>query len=188
MNLRTCRTSTRSHTMSPTFLHHIPHHITHRLLRLLAIIALLTGLTSGLLVPGAAAAAPGEFSAPIGGNSFLPPHLAFKPSATALSSDRIEVRFDIQPGYYLYRDKLAIEATGLVPADVKITVAELMPGVQKDDPNFGVTEIYTEPLVWPVRWASMVPGWMVRVSLTMATMGATVVMVTTIPSTRRITL
>ena len=150
MNLRTCRTSTRSHTMSPTFLHHIPHHITHRLLRLLAIIALLTGLTSGLLVPGAAAAAPGEFSAPIGGNSFLPPHLAFKPSATALSNDRIEVRFDIQPGYYLYRDKLAIEATGLVPADVKITASELMPGVQKDDPNFGVTEIYTEPLVWPV--------------------------------------
>ena len=94
--------------------------------------------------------APGDFAQPTGSMSFLPPHLAFKPSATALNSDQIEVRFDIQPGYYLYRSKLAVEATGLVPADVRVTAGELPPGIQKDDPNFGLTEIYTEPLTWPV--------------------------------------
>lgn len=124
--------------------------ISRHLYRLLATLALVTGLANGLLAPTAATAAPGEFSAPVGGNSFLPPHLAFKPGITALASDRIEVRFDIQPGYYLYRDKLTVETTGLIPADVKITTSELPPGVQKDDPNFGVTEIYTEPLSWPV--------------------------------------
>ena len=130
MNLRAFRAIALSRTLS----------------RLLAVLALL----AGLLVPVAAVAAPGEFSAPAGGNSFLPPHLAFKPSATGLKSDQIEVRFDIQPGYYLYRSKLAIETTGLIPADVKITAGELPPGVQKDDPNFGVTEIFTEPLTWLV--------------------------------------
>lgn len=123
--------------------------LSRTLSRLLAALALVAGLLSGLLVPVAAVAAPGEFSAPAGG-SFLPPHLAFKPSATGLKSDQIEVRFDIQPGYYLYRSKLAIETTGLIPADVKITAGELPPGIQKDDPNFGVTEIFTEPLTWLV--------------------------------------
>ena len=119
-------------------------------LRAFRAIALITALASSLLAPVTAIAAPGEFSAPVGSNSFLPPHLAFKPSATAVTSDQIEIRFDIQPGYYLYRDKLAVETTGLIPADVKITAGELPLGVQKDDPNFGMTEIYTEALAWRV--------------------------------------
>ena len=94
--------------------------------------------------------APGDFAQPPGGMSFLPPHLAFKPTATTLSSEQVEIHFDIQPGYYLYRSKLAVEATGLVPADVRVTAGELPPGTQKDDPNFGLTEIYTEPLTWPI--------------------------------------
>lgn len=97
-----------------------------------------------------ALSAPGDFSSPNGGMSFLPPHLAFKPSVTPLNSEQLEVRFDIQPGYYLYRSKLGVEPTGLLPADVKVTASELPPGTQKDDPNFGATEIYTEPLAWPV--------------------------------------
>lgn len=91
-------------------------------------------------------AAPGNF-----GGEFLPPTMAFRPSVTAVNAEQIHVQFDIQPGYYLYRSKLAVEAIGLLPADVKLFPAALPKGTQKDDPNFGPTEIYTEPLTWAVQ-------------------------------------
>lgn len=119
-------------------------HIRHALQGALSCMVLVMTLVS--VVP--AFGAPGDFTPPSGGVSFLPPHQAFRPSATAIGSEQIEVRFDIQPGYYLYRSKLAVEATGLMPADVRITAGELPAGIQKDDPNFGLTEIYSEPLSW----------------------------------------
>ena len=45
-----------------------------------------------------------------------------------------------------------------------------------------------KPDACPVRWASMVPAWILKVSSTMATIGATVVKVRTMPSSSRITL
>ncbi|MFM8340222.1 MAG: protein-disulfide reductase DsbD, partial [Fluviibacter sp.] len=106
-------------------------------------------ISSPLLVSGVFAA-PSDFNAPQSAGGFLPPNLAFKPSAVAIDSGQIEVRFDIQPGYYLYRNKLAVELTGLVPADVRINPGALPPGTPKDDPNFGPTEVYTDPLTWPI--------------------------------------
>lgn len=104
----------------------------------------------GLALALPLAAAPSDFAPTSSGNTFLPPHLAFKPSIAATSSNQIEVRFDVQPGYYLYRNKLSVELTGLVPADVRINATPLPPGTQKDDPNFGPTEIYADPVSWPV--------------------------------------
>jgi thiol:disulfide interchange protein DsbD len=95
-------------------------------------------------------AASADFAATPAGQTFLPPHQAFKPDARVTGSDQIEVRFDIQPGYYLYRDKLAVELTGLVPADLRISASALPNGTAKDDPNFGLTEIFTDSLHWPV--------------------------------------
>lgn len=97
-----------------------------------------------------ALSAPADLTPPPGNMGFLSPQQAFKPSARALSHDRAEIRFDIEPGYYLYRNKLAVEPTGLLPADVRVTASDLPPGIQKDDPNFGLTAIYTEPLDWPI--------------------------------------
>ena len=91
-------------------------------------------------------AAPGNF-----GGSFLPPTEAFRPSVEATDSNQIRIRFDIQPGYYLYREKLSVEPTGLLPADVKVIPGPLPAGIQKDDPNFGMTEIYQDPIDWPVQ-------------------------------------
>ena len=103
-------------------------------------------LCLALLVTTAAQAVPDNF-----GGTFLPPTQAFRPSAEAISADRIQVRFDVQPGYYLYREKLGVDVTGLVPAGVQLTPGELPKGIQKDDPNFGPTEIYQEPLNWPIQ-------------------------------------
>ena len=91
-------------------------------------------------------AAPGNF-----GGAFLPPTEAFRPSVEATDSNQIRIRFDIQPGYYLYRDKLSVEPTGLLPADVKVVPGSLPAGIQKDDPNFGMTEIYQDPIDWSVQ-------------------------------------
>lgn len=91
-------------------------------------------------------AAPGNF-----GGAFLPPTEAFRPSVAATDSNQIRIRFDIQPGYYLYREKLSVEPTGLLPADVKVIPGPLPAGIQKDDPNFGMTEIYQDPIDWSVQ-------------------------------------
>jgi thioredoxin:protein disulfide reductase len=42
----------------------------------------------------------------VAADSFLDPELAFKLSARALDDKRIELQFDVAPGYHLYRDKL----------------------------------------------------------------------------------
>lgn len=111
---------------------------------LVALVALLSGMVPVL-------GGPNDYNLPASSSpSFLPPQQAFKPSIQTLDSERLEVLFDIQPGYYLYRSKLAVEGTGLIPADVRVAAGELPPGTQKDDPNFGLTEIYTDPLRWPV--------------------------------------
>lgn len=131
----------------------LTRHLFARLTQPLRPLASMLGIVAlGFAMLGATAptlAGPADFAAP-GTTSFLPPHMAFKPSATALNSEQVALRFEIQPGYYLYQSKLAVEATGLVPADVQLTPGALPPAIQKDDPNFGLTEIYTEPLDWPI--------------------------------------
>ena len=69
----------------------------------------------------------------------LPPALAFRPSATALDGQMIEVRFDIAKGYYLYRDKFrfAVETAG-----VSLGAPNLPTGKQKMDETFGQVEVY----------------------------------------------
>lgn len=123
----------------------MPRSTPRPLLRRLAIQLL---LWLSLLGVNLSFAAPGNF-----GGAFLPPAEAFRPSVVVNDSNRLTVHFEIQPGYYLYREKLAVEPTGLLPADVKITPGTLPLGIQKDDPNFGMTEIYPDPINWPIQIA-----------------------------------
>ena len=44
-------------------------------------------------------------------DEFLDPEVAFKLSGRALDAQRIELRFDIAPGYYLYGDKFSVDAS-----------------------------------------------------------------------------
>ncbi|MEY4561257.1 MAG: hypothetical protein RLZZ618_534 [Pseudomonadota bacterium] len=67
-------------------------------------------------------------------DAFLDPVQAFKLSARVLDAKRLEVRFDIAPGYYLYRDKFT--ATSPVPG-VTLSTLEVPPGKVKFDENFG---------------------------------------------------
>jgi thiol:disulfide interchange protein DsbD len=95
-------------------------------------------LVLGLLLLGGAA----------GAEDFLHPALAFKPAASALDGQTIELRFEIAKGYYLYRDKFRFSAE-LAGAAVPVPLGTpvLPPGKQKVDETFGRVEVYYDEVL-----------------------------------------
>ena len=70
----------------------------------------------------------------------LPPDIAFVPSVGTQVNDTLPVRFAIEEGYYLYKDK--ISAT-LIDADgAQIRQVSLQKGKLKDDAYFGRVEVF----------------------------------------------
>lgn len=71
---------------------------------------------------------------------FLDPAVAFR-LHHAVVDGNLELRFEIAPGYYLYRDKMNLES-----ADPALAPGELQrpAGVMKDDPEFGPVAIYRD--------------------------------------------
>ena len=66
-------------------------------------------------------------------DEFFDPEVAFKLTARAADAQRIEIRFDIAPGYYLYGDKFSVEA---VPAAVRVSDVQVPKGKVKFDETF----------------------------------------------------
>ncbi|MBX3618486.1 MAG: protein-disulfide reductase DsbD [Rhizobacter sp.] len=64
---------------------------------------------------------------------FLDPEQAFRLSARALDAQHIEVRFDIAPGYYLYRERFNAE---VAPEGVKLAELRIPKGKVKYDQTF----------------------------------------------------
>ncbi|MGD9600174.1 MAG: protein-disulfide reductase DsbD [Gammaproteobacteria bacterium] len=71
---------------------------------------------------------------------FLPPDEAFR-LVPAEAGGILALTFEIAPDYYLYRDKMKVEAAG---PGVDVGTAELPAGEPKDDPEFGRVAIYRE--------------------------------------------
>jgi thiol:disulfide interchange protein DsbD len=69
----------------------------------------------------------------------LEPEKAFRLSAKAIDPTTVEVRFDIERGYYMYRDKFAF---AVEPADVKLGAPVFPKGEVKKDEFFGTVETY----------------------------------------------
>ncbi|MBT8070369.1 MAG: protein-disulfide reductase DsbD [Gammaproteobacteria bacterium] len=78
----------------------------------------------------------------------LPPEEAFVYEAIGESAATILVRLTAQPGYYLYRDKLAFRVLG--DDGFVINSVELPAGTTKDDPEFGLVEVYYGQVEIPV--------------------------------------
>ncbi len=95
-------------------------------LALRVITAFLISLLHLVLVPAA-----------FGQKSILSTDEAFQLRATRTAQDAIQLDWRIRRGYYLYRDKFAVK-------DASNETIEIVtpPGIMKDDPNFGTTEIY----------------------------------------------
>lgn len=85
----------------------------------------------------------------IGGSSALKPDEAFIYEAIGYSPGTILVRLTAQPGYYLYRDKLAFRIVG--DKGFEIREVELPGGTIKDDPEFGPVEVYFGLVEIPVQ-------------------------------------
>jgi len=69
----------------------------------------------------------------------LEPEKAFRFSARMIAADRLEVRYEIAPGYYMYRDKFRF---GAEPASISLDASQLPPGTIKKDEFFGEVQIY----------------------------------------------
>ncbi len=72
--------------------------------------------------------------------SFLSPDEAFKLSIAEKDFNNLRANFKIEPGYYLYHDRIKFT---LAPGSAaKITDVYLPKGEIKEDPNFGKMEVY----------------------------------------------
>jgi len=69
----------------------------------------------------------------------LEPSQAFRFSARNLDAKTIEVRYEIAPGYFLYRQKFKFSAQ---PATLTLGAPQLPAGAMKTDKFFGNSEIY----------------------------------------------
>ncbi|SPD48316.1 protein-disulfide reductase DsbD [Cupriavidus neocaledonicus] len=67
-------------------------------------------------------------------DDFLPPEQAFRFAASQPDDKTVEVRFEVAPGYYMYRERFAFAAQ---PAVVKLGAPAYPPGKVKFDETFG---------------------------------------------------
>jgi thiol:disulfide interchange protein DsbD len=74
---------------------------------------------------------------PAQADELLEPEAAFKFSAQQLDASRLEVRFQIANGYYMYRNKMKFSLDGGT-----LGTPVFPPGTVHDDPNFGKVETY----------------------------------------------
>ncbi len=75
---------------------------------------------------------------------FLPPEQAFKPTLTQ-DGDTLQIAWQIEPGYYLYRHRFSAEAGG------RELPLELPDGETIEDEYFGRSEIYRQALSMTTR-------------------------------------
>jgi thiol:disulfide interchange protein DsbD len=64
---------------------------------------------------------------------------AFRPSAIAVTEDRLLLRFDIAPDTYMYKENLELRLRG---DGVNLARFELPEGVMAEDEFFGQSEVY----------------------------------------------
>ena len=73
------------------------------------------------------------------GQDLLEPEKAFRFSARLVDTNQVEVRYEIAPGYYMYRDKFKF---GAEPASIALDASRLPPGKIRKDEFFGEVQIY----------------------------------------------
>lgn len=74
-------------------------------------------------------------------NDLLPPEVAFTQSVSLINDRQIDIRFSIEPGYYMYRDKFA---ASFASDGVAIGNLDISRGTFQEDAYFGEVEIHRE--------------------------------------------
>lgn len=104
-------------------------------LKYLAVVALIAFTTSLSLSALAATSAQEE--------EFLPPEQAFRFGYEQLSEGTVKLHWDIADGYYLYQKRLKLTDENKQPLT---DVAFLTQAEEKDDPNFGLVQVFHHQL------------------------------------------
>ncbi len=81
-------------------------------------------------------------------NDFLPPDVAFRVSSR-IDGDRVRVRWVIADGYYLYRQKMGIQAES---PDLMLSSPSFPPGTLKSDPYLGTQAIFLQQVEGTVNY------------------------------------
>ena len=84
-----------------------------------------------------------QYTYALGNNDLIAANKAFIPSVKAISSDKIEVSWQIADGYYLYAKKIHVNSE---TATIELGDFELPPGEEIHDENFGDSIIYRNQL------------------------------------------
>jgi thiol:disulfide interchange protein DsbD len=127
------------------------------------------GLPAGATGSGPAASGSGPAASPVAGGAgpagaaaFLPGTDAARPleadaafvmNARFDSANELTVGWQIQPGYYLYRDKLGVMAEG----DIDLGAPSMPPGQPFSDANFGDVHIFRDYVELKVPFARATP-------------------------------
>lgn len=104
-----------------------------------SVAAAVTGGAGGVTPPDLETLAGGSNS----DQKFLPPDQAFKFTAEAKDARTLELRWQVTPGYYLYRQKFHLTSDD---PDVALGTADFPQGTIKNDQYLGTSEIYTQDL------------------------------------------
>jgi len=88
-------------------------------------------------------------NASLAADDFLPPKFAFKPTTT-VENGELTVRYEIAPGYYLYRDRLGFESA---TPGVTVGPASFPVGEDHEDDYFGKQVIYRGAIAIGVKLA-----------------------------------
>ena len=92
----------------------------------------------------------------LGGSSEFPPvDEVFIPEVFPLDGNTVEVGFRIEPGFYLYKDKMSVRS---LSADTKAGRLDLPKGKLKVDEYFGEVEVYLDSIIAPLTIARASPG------------------------------
>lgn len=84
-------------------------------------------------------------------DKLLPADQAFALLPVERSGKRLKLSWNIAPGYYLYRERIRVEAVS--PGPLKLGTLQLPAGIAHIDEHFGAVQIYRGPLeaTLPVR-------------------------------------
>lgn len=77
--------------------------------------------------------------------ALLPADQAFGVSAEMADDQKVRLKFEVAKGYYLYRDKIKVEAKG--PKGLSLGSLVLPEGEAKNDPEFGLVQVFHHPFV-----------------------------------------
>ena len=79
------------------------------------------------------------FNQAMAASALLSPSLAFRPAASVVDDQTLEVTFSIADGNYLYRNKFSFT---IEPAEVTLGQPIFPSGTEVEDENFGMVEVY----------------------------------------------